>query len=213
MIGVTLAGGRLVSERNVRSRGKHMQGSEAPAMVNKCLCYTAQAMKWTLVVMLTASLALARNGHASDPRQPLGQTDSSARQSELRRQGNDALLREQARTKQELCADAEKRGNAEIGECFQQQFKTTEQDYLAYVHAIGALLRLPSSDETASSIHGRLPFDSAEDAWLKYRDASCRSMATQWEGSQSSVAFADCRIKLTRNHMNELADLYTDLWH
>jgi hypothetical protein len=38
-------------------------------------------------------------------------------------------------------------------------------------------------------------------------------MATQWQGSQSAVAYADCRLKLTWNHMDELADLYADLWH
>jgi len=95
-----------------------------------------------------------------------------------------------------------------------EQFKTTEQGYLGNVRAIGALLRLrPDEDQPASAIHGRLPFDSAEDAWLKYRDASCASMATQWEGSQSGVAYADCRLKLIWNHMNELGDFYADLWH
>ena len=39
-------------------------------------------------------------------------------------------------------------------------------------------------------------------------------MATQWEGGdQAPVAYSDCRLKLTWNHMNELADLYSDLWN
>jgi uncharacterized protein YecT (DUF1311 family) len=59
-----------------------------------------------------------------------------------------------------------------------------------------------------------LPFDLAEESWQTHRDRSCTSMATQWEGGdQVPVAYSDCRLKLTWNHMNELADLYSDLWH
>jgi uncharacterized protein YecT (DUF1311 family) len=170
-------------------------------------------MKWTLFVALLASVALAQNGQTKAPTQSAAQDDFYARQSTLRRQGSEALSREQARSKEGLCAEAEKGGNAEIGHCLDEQFKTTEQAYLVYIRAIGALLRLPPPTESVSPIHEKLPFDSAEDAWLKYRDASCASMATQWEGSQSGVAYADCRLKLTWNHMNELAGLYTDLWH
>jgi uncharacterized protein YecT (DUF1311 family) len=170
-------------------------------------------MTWTLFVVLITSVALAQNDQRNVPIQQSAPGDFYARQSTLKRQGSEALSQEQARSKQELCTEAEKGGNAEIGKCLDEQFKTTEQAYLAYIRAIGALLRLPPPHESASAIHGRLPFDSAEDAWLKYRDASCASMSTQWEGSQSGVAYADCRLKLTWNHMNELADLYSDLWH
>lgn len=167
-------------------------------------------MKWALFVMLIASAALA-HGQKNGQIQPTAQGNSYARQSMLRRQGSETLSREQARSKQELCVEAEKGGNAEIGRCLDEQFKTTERDYLTYVRTIGALLRLP--DGSASANHGRLPFDAAEDAWLKYRDASCASMATQWEGGdQAPVAYSDCRLKLTWNHLNELADLYSDMW-
>jgi hypothetical protein len=176
-------------------------------------CYTAQVMKWALFVVLIASANFAQSTGGSGPVQPAGQGDSYARQSTPRRQGSEARSREQARSKQHLCAEAGEGGNARIGQCLDEQFKTTQQDYVAYVRSIGGLLRLPPPDEPASTSHGKLPFDSAEDAWLKYRDASCTSMATQWQGNQSSVAYADCRLKLTWNHMNELADLYSDLWY
>jgi uncharacterized protein YecT (DUF1311 family) len=160
-------------------------------------------MKWTPFVMLMASAALAQNAERNSLTQPTARGGSSARQSTLRRQGSEAISREQARSEQELCAEAEKRGNAGIGQCLDEQFKTTEQNYVAYVRLIGALLRLPPPDESASISHGKLPFDSAEDAWLKYRDASCASIATQWEGSQSGVAYADCRLK-PQTHMEPL---------
>lgn len=153
-------------------------------------------MRRTLFVLLLATGALAQNNEST-----------------LRQPGSEALSREQARSKQELCSKAEKGGNAEIGACLNRQFKITEQNYLAYIRSIGALLRLSLPDNSAPGTPKRLPFDSAEDAWLKYRDASCESMSTQWVGSQSAVAYADCRVKLTSKHMNELADLYADLWH
>lgn len=171
-------------------------------------------MKCTLFVMLVALAALAQSGQGNGATQPAPQGDFFARQSTPRRQGSEALSREQARSKRELCAEAEKGGNAEIGRCLDEQFKTTEQYYLAYVRSIGALLRLPPPDESAPALRGRLPFDSAEDAWLKYRDTSCASMTTQWEGGdQAPIAYSNCRLKLTWNHMNELADLYSGLWH
>jgi uncharacterized protein YecT (DUF1311 family) len=93
------------------------------------------------------------------------------------------------------------------------QAKVTEQDYLAYIRAIGGLLRLPATGELPQS-PSKLPFDRAEESWQTYRDRSCTSMATQWDGGdQAPVAYGDCRLKLTWNHMNELADLYSDLWH
>jgi hypothetical protein len=95
-------------------------------------CYTAQIMKRTLFVLLLATGALAQN-----------------HESTLRQEGSDALSREQARSKQELCAEAEKDGNPEIGRCLDEQFKTTEQNYLAYVRSIGALLRLSLPDDSA----------------------------------------------------------------
>jgi uncharacterized protein YecT (DUF1311 family) len=198
--------GGLLPGRGV-GRAKKRHGDESITIQSQAGnngCYTAQIMKWILFVMLVASAALAQNPERSGPAQPTAQGDPYARQSAQRRQGSEALSREQARSKQDLCAEAGKGGNAEIGQCLDEQFKTTEQDYVAYAR---------SPDESASTSHRRLPFDSAEDAWLKYRDASCASMATQWEGTQSGVAYADCRLKLTWNHMNELADLYSDLWH
>ena len=170
-------------------------------------------MPWVIAILLCASLALAQDAPSEHRTNRNG---SDAAQSRYRKQGADALAKEQTRSKANLCADADtlKGGNARIGQCLADQAKETEQDYLAYIRAIGALLRLPSGVESAESSQKRLPFDLAENAWQTYRDKSCTSMATQWEGGdQAPVAYSDCRLKLTWNHMNELADLYSDLWH
>jgi hypothetical protein len=80
------------------------------------------------------------------------------------------------------------------------------------VRSIGALLRLRTSGD-APEEPKRLSFDAAEDSWQKYQDRVCDSMATQWADVQSSIAYADCRLRVTWNHMNELDSLYSDLWH
>ena len=158
-------------------------------------------MRWSIAILLCGSLALAQDA-------PTAQR--------YRTQGKDALAKEQARSKANLCSDADtlKGGNTRIAQCLTDQGKETEQDYLAYIRAIGALLRLPSREVSAQLLQKKLPFDLAEKAWQMYRDKSCTSMATQWDGGdQAPVAYSDCRLKLTCNHMNELADLYSDLWH
>jgi uncharacterized protein YecT (DUF1311 family) len=166
-------------------------------------------MRWIIAILSCASLALAQDAPSAHRAKWNG---SDTAQSRYRQQGTNALAKEQARSKANLCTVAEKGGNSRIAQCLTDQAKETEQDYLAYIRAIGALLRLPSG--AAQSPQKRLPFDLAEEAWRTYRDRSCTSMATQWEGGdQAPVAYSDCRLKLTWNHMNELADLYTDLWH
>jgi uncharacterized protein YecT (DUF1311 family) len=161
-------------------------------------------------MLLCVSVALAQDS----PTAHRGNRDhSDTAQARYRKQGADALAKEQARSKANLCADADtlKGGNARIAQCLADQAKQTDQDYLTYIRAIGGLLRPSSAEKSAQK---RLPFDSAEDAWQTYRDKSCTSVATQWEGGdQAPVAHSDCRLKLTWKHMDELADLYSDLWH
>jgi len=144
----------------------------------------------------------------------LAQNQPDAVRSLYRRQGAEALTREQARSKAALCTDAEKGGNARFGQCLADQSKITEQDYIAYIRSIGALLRLASGTKSTQLPPKKLPFDLAEEAWQQYRDKSCASMATQWEGGdEAQVAYPDCLLRVTWNHMNEVASLYSDLWH
>jgi uncharacterized protein YecT (DUF1311 family) len=139
------------------------------------------------------------------------------KQATIRQRGAEALTRERARSKIDLCAKAQPGGNAAIGACLAAEGKATEQEYLTYVSSIGALLRLPtlgSSETKPPSTPQNLPFDTAEGTWRRYRDESCTSVASQWDGGdQAPIAYANCRLTLTWNHMNELAALYANLWH
>jgi uncharacterized protein YecT (DUF1311 family) len=140
-----------------------------------------------------------------------------ANQAEIRERGSNALKAEQARSKADLCKQAEGGGNAAIGACLVKEEKATKQNYLAYVRAVGALLRLQvpgASNTKAPSKATHLPFDSAEEAWRTYRDNNCTSAAAQFEGGdQAQIAYPDCWLRLTWNHMDELNSLYSDLWH
>ena len=135
---------------------------------------------------------------------------------ESRKRGSDALQRERERRKADLCSRSAN-GNIGISMCLSSELKTTEANYLAYVRSIGALLRLVPPDE-ARAANGtepvaRLPFDEAESAWQSYREKACVGMGVQWQGAQSDMAEKTCRLDLTWNHMDELANLYNDLWH
>lgn len=141
-----------------------------------------------------------------------------AKQDLYRKRGSAALKRELARSHANLCAQAESGGQAAIGFCLEKQYKITNQDYLDYVRAIGALVRLEppgNGAKVSKPAHPqRITFDKAEAAWQDYRELACRSMATQWAGGdQAPVAYVNCRITLTWNHMKELESLYSDLWH
>lgn len=136
-----------------------------------------------------------------------------AEQMKMRQSGTAALERERTRSKASLCEKAGTEGGKAIADCLVAEATTTEQDYLTYVRAIGALLRLRTPDDADQKTAKRLPFDAAEEDWQKYRDQSCKSVSTQWIDVQSSISDADCRLRVTWNHMNELASLYSDLWH
>lgn len=164
-------------------------------------------MRWITAILVCASLALAQDVP------PAPRSNWNAAKAQSGKQGTEALARERARSKANLCAEAEKGGNAGIAQCLTNEGKVTEQSYRAYIRAIGQLLRLPAKEKSAQSTQ-KLPFERAEEAWQTYRDRSCTSVATQWDGGdQAPVAYSDCRPKLTWNRMNELADLYSDLWH
>ncbi|UWZ86500.1 hypothetical protein [Occallatibacter riparius] len=156
---------------------------------------------WILPAAMVVLSATAWSQHANS-------AIDYSEQTKLRAQGTEALERERARAKVELCEKAFPGGNAAIGECLTAEGKITESNYLAYARAIRGMLLLGEAPSAK-----KLPFDVGEELWHQYREQSCKSMSTQWERSQAAVAYSDCRMKLTWNHMIELADLYRDLWH
>jgi len=170
--------------------------------------------RWSCVLLFVGSVH-AQTGVHTDSATKSEWNAFYAKQKTIRQRGTDVLESEQARSKADLCAKVESGGNSAIGACLVTEGKTTEKNYLAYARSIGALLRLATPGASRPKLaNQRIPFDAAEEAWRNYRDQSCISMATQWDdGDQAPVAHANCRLTLTWNHMNELAKLYSDLWH
>ena len=84
----------------------------------------------------------------------------------------------------------------------------TDANYTKLVRILGALLR---SGNTATP-PARIPFDDAESAWHTYRELACHAAGAQYEGGtiRPSIEMG-CSLKLTRHHMDELWDVYSDL--
>lgn len=162
-----------------------------------------------MLLVLALPEAVAQTKAASNT----GWDSFYAEQMKMRQAGTAALELERVRSKADFCKKAGTEGGRAIADCLLAEGKTSEENYLAYVRSISALLRLRTPDDPHQHSPERLPFDAAEEDWQSYRDQSCKSMSTQWLDVQSSIAYADCRLKLTWNHMNELASLYSDLWH
>ena len=162
---------------------------------------------------LFASLSLSLVAQ-TPPRAP---DDSiGARIAALQKQCAEVLSRERARNKADLCTRGADGREPTIGYCWVREGKTTDADYTAYVRAIGALLRMPpGSSRPVPVLAGRpqrLAFDTAEATWLNYRKQTCDAMSAQWEGGTiGRTAFPKCLVTVTWDHMNELADLYSDL--
>jgi uncharacterized protein YecT (DUF1311 family) len=133
----------------------------------------------------------------------------------LRKQGDEALNRERARSKANLCAHALDGSDPAVGNCWLREGRTTDADYTAYVRSIGAWLRLSLQANQQTPQGGAAPqhleFDTAEATWLNYRKQTCDAMTAQWEGGTlARTAYPKCLVTVTWNHMNELDDLYSD---
>jgi uncharacterized protein YecT (DUF1311 family) len=165
-----------------------------------------------LVAYLLACLSLS--SLAQTPAKP-ADVPTQDKITALHKQGAEALSRERARSKADLCAHPLDGSDPAVGNCWLREGRTTDADYTAYVRAIGALLRLSLQANQANGLPGGssqpLEFDAAEATWLSYRKQTCFAMTAQWEGGTlGRTAYPKCLVTVTWNHMNELHDLYSD---
>lgn len=146
-----------------------------------------------------------------------------AKQAALRHRGTEVLRAEDALEGVNACKGAGDK--AALDACARREFESTQRNYVDYVRAIGALLRLstPANEAPppvpATPTNGAQPdagrsFDVAEALWAKYRQSQCTALGDYyWGGDIVGGAVLDCRTQLTRRHIHDLADLYADLWH
>jgi uncharacterized protein YecT (DUF1311 family) len=164
---------------------------------------------FALFVLLTHSFTSVQTRKAG-PEQEAFRTKLSA----IRQRGTATLAAEQARIKLNLCAKGD--STYSFDQCLSREFPKTDANYTDYIRAIGTLLRLQGPGERRSNLvqSSKLPFDVGEDAWQKFREQGCQSVSSVYEGgSQAPIAYSSCRLTTTQHHMEELADLYGDLWH
>jgi uncharacterized protein YecT (DUF1311 family) len=173
------------------------------------LGYYRGAMKPAACLLACFCLAASAPAQATSLDSAVGQ-----RRASLQQRGAEALKRERARSRANLC---ETGPDPIIANCWVREGRTTDADYTAYVRAIGALLRLPPADvgpaPRPDGPPSPLGFDAAEATWRAYRQQACDAMTTQWDGGTLyRIAYPRCVVTVTWGHMNELADLYAGLW-
>jgi uncharacterized protein YecT (DUF1311 family) len=168
-------------------------------------------MKFLPCLLACFSLSLL----AQKPRQP-ADDPIGANIAALQKQRAEALRRERARSKADMCTSGADGVEPAVAYCWLREGKTTDRNYATYVRAIGALLRLPPRSNRPTPLPAgppqRLGFDTAEATWLSYRKQTCDAMTVQWEGGTlGRTAYPKCLVTVTWDHMNELEDLYSDL--
>jgi hypothetical protein len=128
----------------------------------------------------------------------------------LQRSGANALNAEKRRERQNPCANATT--PAETAACIAHEYGLTEENYAAYLHSIGGLLRLRFKDDTGGTVLDVAGgFETAEALWQRVRDLQCAAASDQAPG-EHAAAEQQCRLYLTRRHIYDLQALYPDLW-
>jgi uncharacterized protein YecT (DUF1311 family) len=137
---------------------------------------------------------------------PSGVTDRGKRNYELHRQAEQAVDAERKHAKVDLCPKA--MTTFAINECMARELKTSDANYNKLVMALGALLRSSRTEP----VHGRIPFDDAEAAWMIYREKACAAAGWVNEGgSMRPMVEMGCEISVVQHHMDQLWELYSDL--
>jgi uncharacterized protein YecT (DUF1311 family) len=141
-----------------------------------------------------------------------------ARRVELREKAKTVLAREMAREKNGDCLEVVSTADTNI--CLTKEIETTTANYKEYIADLHALFglegRWKETDSRAqTSEEAALQFDEVEKAWQAYQTARCSAVHDNFRpGTIAPQMAADCRQRLTRNHMRELDEIYDPiLWH
>ena len=116
-----------------------------------------------------------------------------------------AILAESAREKAGDCHDAQNR--MQMDECLDLETHRTDENYRAYVAALGSLLRLDPPATGKPDVAAE--FDHAEELWRSYRKAQCTALYDQYaDGTIRVAVYGGCMQTLTRSHMHALDQIY-----
>jgi uncharacterized protein YecT (DUF1311 family) len=129
---------------------------------------------------------------------------------------NASRFRENRSSKAGDCPTAQT--TVDFNDCFGKQLTLAEQSLKCYEAVIQGLdapapeppdlssQELPPSWTPAQEL---AQFHRVEQSWRQYRDLACTAAYHQFDGGSGAPSFAmECRLKLTRDHMRELAMIY-----
>jgi uncharacterized protein YecT (DUF1311 family) len=120
------------------------------------------------------------------------------------------LHAEGANKKADRCNTAKAaESTASATECIGNEYEKTRANYVGFVRALGALLRLDDDGHRPKGTPQRISFDQAESAWLVYLDKTC-DWGAKGYSTWGPAVVTSCQITLTENHMAELRKAYAD---
>ena len=162
-----------------------------------------------LTLLPTALISQNKAPVTADLSQATSPSDRVRRLNEFHNRAYEALHAEQERAKQPFCPKA--LTTLDINQCTAQEFAATDRNYTAEIMALSALLGglrdLPRGSVATT------PFDEAEATWHTYRKQACNAFAGSPKDARTirPSLYGTCLITLTRNHMNALGELYTEV--
>jgi len=147
---------------------------------------------------------------------------ASADRQRLRAQAKKAFDAEMAREKAGDCPNA--RSTYETNNCLNNEFGITDENYKTYVEAVQALLSLKGPPPPGQEVHAvqsgpagpeltpeqhTAEFDHLEAVWKPYSDAVCTATFHQYGGGTAGPpAEGECGLRMTRQHMRDLDQVY-----
>jgi uncharacterized protein YecT (DUF1311 family) len=170
---------------------------------------TVSLLLASLTLLPTALIGQNETPVTADPSQETSPSDRIRRLSEFHNRAYEALHAERERAKQPLCPKA--LTTLDINQCTAQEFGATDRNYTVEIMALSALLG-GLRDLPRGSV-ATIPFDEAEATWHAYRKQACTAFAgpPKDAGTSRPSLYGTCLITLTRNHMNALGELYTEV--
>jgi uncharacterized protein YecT (DUF1311 family) len=137
-------------------------------------------------------------------------------QQRLKVQGKQIFDAEMAREKAGDCPASQT--TSDFNDCFGKQLTRADESLRSYEASIQSLMAPPPGPPDPSDPElpqprtpeqDRAEFDQVEQSWKQYRDLACTAALHQFDGGSGGPSFEmECRLKLTRNHMRELAMIY-----
>ena len=145
-----------------------------------------------------------------------------AQRKSLVEQAKQVFAAEMEREKAGDCPDA--RTTVDFNICYGKAADVTDENLKAYEAAIRGVLGLKypdSPDGKTTGIAGpelspeqsAAEFDQVEKMWHEYLEAGSAVAFHQFDGGTGGPSFGvETRVRLTRDHLRELHDIYGELW-